>query len=174
MRIQVLLPLLAAAATAQDTCNWDNDDTCRSQINGVCDEGFDESCNGGDCYDCDLMQQFRYNCTGCVEAGGFWCPGDALCLSRPQPEDYFSSHFNHKGNSIINACPNEADWKQSCEPLSEENVFTDPLYDAMAWEFKLINVEEVWRLGFTGRGVHVRVTDDGKGIMICTVAVVSM
>jgi hypothetical protein len=112
------------------------------------------------------MQEYRYDCTACVENGGYWCPGDALCLSTPVTAEQFATHINFEGNPLINSCPTVSDWRQSCEPLSADNVFNDPMYDAMAWEFKLINVEEVWRQGFTGKGIHVRVTDDGESIFV--------
>ena len=156
-----LLSLLAAVATAQQNCRWDND-PCTWAMDGVCDQGISTQCRRADCYDCDPMQQYRYDCDGCVQAGGFWCPGDAVCLSHPQTADYFAAFENFEGVPFVNSCPSETDWKQTCGPLSTENVFTDPLYDAMAWEYKLINVEEVWRQGITGKGVHVRVTDDGR------------
>ena len=41
------------------------------------------------------------------------------------------------------------------------NVYSDPLYDSMTWQYQLINIEAVWRQNITGAGVHVRVNDDG-------------
>lgn len=45
--------------------------------------------------------------------------------------------------------------------VGTDNVYTDPLYDAMAWMYRLINVESVWRQGITGKDVLVRINDVG-------------
>jgi hypothetical protein len=47
----------------------------------------------------------------------------------------------------------ESDWVNVCD-TANENVFSDPLYDAMAWSYRSINVEPVWREGIVGNGVH--------------------
>jgi hypothetical protein len=58
----------------------------------------------------------------------------------------------HPGKTT--SCPTPADWMQTCD-RRPENVFEDPLYEAMLWSYEMINVEESWKLGATGYNVHV-------------------
>lgn len=59
------------------------------------------------------------------------------------------------------SCTATWDWVTTCNDPFSVNVFEDPLYDAMAWSYKMINIEAVWEGRFTGRGVHIRINDDG-------------
>lgn len=55
----------------------------------------------------------------------------------------------------------KCDWRTTCQPVHEDNKLTDPRYDEMKWAYQLIDVEPVWERGITGRGIHIRVNDDG-------------
>ncbi|CAB9501922.1 Furin-like protease 1, isoform 1 [Seminavis robusta] len=138
---------------------FQDSESCRYEFDGKCDAGLSCPWNS-DCFDCDTdpCREFDYDCTGCVgTAGCSWCPGDALCAGNGGWETGTFASVNK-----ILSCPLPDDWKQSCSPTNSENVFSDPLYDAMAWSYQLINVEPVWRnTGLTGKGVHVRINDDG-------------
>ncbi|CAB9503760.1 Furin-like protease 1, isoform 1 [Seminavis robusta] len=120
---------------------------------------FDGECQDcvGDCFDCDPCQQHSYDCNECVQSGCFWCPGDATCQSEPRDESFWLKYGGRKKST----CPLSFYWIQTCQDPLDSNAFSDPLYDSMAWIYDLINVEEVWAQGITGKGVHVRVNDDG-------------
>ena len=120
---------------------------------------FDHACSTDcvDCVDCDRCQAYSAtSCTNCIQNGCVWCPGDATCLSVALDAQYWATYEGRKTSS----CPATNDWTNTCETTAT-NVFDDPLYDSMAWSYKLINVEPAWREGVTGAGVHVRVNDDG-------------
>lgn len=135
------------------TCDY-GADSCHYQFDGECDAGVYCSANT-DCFDCDVCSGFNYDCGLCIQAGCYWCPGDALCASSPIGPSLWDNHPDRQP-----ACRLESDWTQQCTPKST-NVFSDPLYESMAWIYELIKVEEVWKDGFTGKGIHVRVNDDG-------------
>lgn len=48
-----------------------------------------------------------------------------------------------------------------CSLSPEANAFSDPLYDGQKWVYDMINIVPVWDKGYFGRGVRVRVNDDG-------------
>jgi hypothetical protein len=135
----------------QETCDYAND-YCQFEFDKVCDE---YDCPGGDCIDCDPCQRYTLDCEACVANGCFWCPGDAICMSFAVDESVWS-FYAHKRSS----CPTATDWKSTSEDSNPEgNFFSDPLYDAMVWQYDLMNVVDVWKLGLTGAGIHVRVID---------------
>jgi len=138
----------------EEFCDFLNDLTCNYKFDKECDVAFPQ-CANGDCFDCDPGQAFNFDCAGCVEAGYYWCPGDAVCQSESRGSQFWSF-----GPGLQPACPASSDWKTTCD-ADPDNVFTDPLYDAMKWQFEMINIEEVWQQGITGAGIHVRVNDDG-------------
>jgi Subtilase family len=148
--------------------NWQCDfyeDTCNLawQLDQQCDAPFSYgNCLNMDCWDCDPCRAFDFDCSGCMatvqedNSGCHWCPGDARCRSVPLGQDFWSLH-----PQWVTSCPDASDWKQSCDAIHDDNVYTDPLYDSMKWMYDMINVESVWRLGITGAGVHVRINDVG-------------
>lgn len=148
-----LLCNLPQISTAQETCDFVLD-TCPYKFDGECDDP--EYCPGGDCYDCDSCSVHVLDCGDCVAAGCFWCPFDGACQSDSRGGQFWS-----QAPDKYPGCPSTSDWQQTCEPASPDNVFTDPLYDSMKWVFDIIKVEEVWRQGITGAGIHVRVNDVG-------------
>lgn len=134
-------------------------DVCLSvAFDGACDVGT-AFCNDpdSDCFDCDLCHEHSYDCGACIGAGCTFCPGDALCRSDPWPQAAFDPFAFKRYTS----CPEVEDWKMTCDPVNDDNFFTDPLYDSMDWSYDMINVAEVWKMGYTGRGVIVRINDDG-------------
>jgi len=149
--------ILPAIVQAQNTCDHLADTTCDWKYDKECDALSLPQCATGDCFDCDACLTFSYNCNVCVAAGCFWCPGDAVCLTQALGPEVWDLNPEKSPS-----CRLEADWKTTCEAVNPaDNVFTDPLYDAMKWSYQLINVEQVWRDGITGAGIHVRVIDDG-------------
>eukprot|EP00536_Pseudo-nitzschia_multiseries_P016213 jgi/Psemu1/220597/e_gw1.1049.6.1 len=104
-------------------------------------------------------RQFDADCYGCLNAKGcYYCPGDATCensnlytsqnkvLSCTVPDDYLSSVLGHGPEACI---PPDA-------------VYKDPLWSASKWVYDAINVIDVWQTyGLTGRGIRIRVNDDG-------------
>ena len=102
----------------------------------------------------------------------FWCPGDGLCRSQALGSTFWDTLPTTDSNGItrsgttFTSCPNEADWKPStasCQAFAagQGDVYSDPLYGAMAWSYDLIDLPSVWRQNITGAGVHVRINDDG-------------
>jgi Subtilase family len=138
--------------------NWWNDTTCPWRLDGECDRWLSPLCETGDCWDCDPLQAHFYDCPTCIAAQGWWCPGDAACRGQPVDEAYMAQHGANE--TKLSSCPAASDWKQSCDAIHQDNVFTDPLYDAMKWMYDMIHVESVWRQGITGAGVHVRINDE--------------
>lgn len=132
-------------------------ETCPFPHDGECDAGSVFCPQSSDCFDCDPCQEHTYDCGACISAGCTWCPSDALCLSEPYPQEAFDPFLDSKKTS----CATVEDWKTTCDPVNDDNVYTDPLYDSMKWSYDIINVEAVWRMGYTGKGVHVRINDDG-------------
>ncbi|CAB9496302.1 Furin-like protease 1, isoform 1 [Seminavis robusta] len=153
-------------ADQSTSCEWWGD-PCPWPLDGECDQSFSTRCENGDCFDCDPLQEHHYDCQSCISAQGYWCPGDALCRGQPLNEAYYSFTLGlfagggELATSIKTSCPLAQDWQQTCGPAHHDNVFSDPLYDAMNWSYDMINVEAVWRQGITGAGVHVRINDDG-------------
>lgn len=146
--------VLSQFTTAQqESCDFIFDD-CPYKFDGECDDPL--YCPGSDCYDCDPCAVHFLDCGACVAAGCYWCPFEGLCQS-----DARGGQFWDQAPDKVPGCPSTSDWQQTCDPASADNVFSDPLYDAMKWAFDMINVEEVWRQGITGAGIHVRVNDDG-------------
>jgi len=151
-------------------CDW-GQDACPWPRDGQCDHEYAPSeCGQGDCLDCDPLQVHHFDCAGCFAASnegteGFWCPYDGTCQSAPVDQSYFNLYWPIP----LTKCVTQADWQmgaEMCQPTSDTNVYTDPLYDSMSWMYSLINIEDVWRQNITGKGVHVRINDDGVGTCI--------
>ncbi|CAB9505040.1 Furin-like protease 1, isoform 1 [Seminavis robusta] len=155
----MLLPVAAAASVlwtssvSAQSCDFNND-KCPYQFDGECDANVYCSANS-DCFDCDPCAGFNLDCGLCTAAGCMWCPYDASCLSAAVGESVWDLHPQRQPG-----CRSASDWQADCT-VNPDNVFTDPLYSSMQWIFSLIRVEEVWRQGITGAGIHVRVNDDG-------------
>jgi subtilisin family serine protease len=48
--------------------------------------------------------------------------------------------------------------------FSSSTVYSDPLYQANAWIWDMIDVLPVWQQGIRGKGIRVRINDDGVDI----------
>ena len=144
------------------SCDFNND-VCPFQFNRICqDDSIITQCSGGDCYDCDFRcHSFHYNCTACIQHGCIWCPGDGFCSSAPLEPPFWDRVEGFFRYRISSSCPTIENWKDTCDAVHRDNVFSDPLYDAMKWAYELINVEPVWRQNITGKGVRVRINDIG-------------
>lgn len=125
----------------QDDCLWSGDGVC-DRTDGFCTL---------DCQDCDECLQFNANCEQCSNHNCYWCPGDATCRNS----DQYS--FIGKASS----CTATTNYLQGLDNtcLVEQQLFNDPLYEAQSWVYRSINVEDVWRMGYTGQGVRVRIHD---------------
>eukprot|EP00539_Tryblionella_compressa_P008268 CAMPEP_0178775504 /NCGR_PEP_ID=MMETSP0744-20121128/24230_1 /TAXON_ID=913974 /ORGANISM="Nitzschia punctata, Strain CCMP561" /LENGTH=842 /DNA_ID=CAMNT_0020432491 /DNA_START=72 /DNA_END=2600 /DNA_ORIENTATION=+ len=140
-------------------CNVSADE-CNSQMDGVCDSSLGTNplagCETGDCMDCNLCQQFNYDCQGCLNATGcFWCPGDATCNNSP---DY------DFGPSVQQSCTDPQSYLSGgdvCSLSPDDNFFSDPLFDGQKWVYDMIRVEPVWQRGYFGKGVRIRINDYG-------------
>ena len=73
-----------------------------------------------------------------------------------------------EGNEFQPSCLTEEDWRTSCSNdvastsnSGTKNIFSDPLFDSMAWLYDMIHVTSVWESGITGAGVRIRVNDVG-------------
>lgn len=58
-------------------------------------------------------------------------------------------------------CTVPADFVSTCGDMNNEYVFSDPLYGPQSWVYDLMRVPDVWRMGYTGQGVHLRINDGG-------------
>lgn len=138
---------------------------CPFPMDGTCDVEAGNCPPNSDCVDCDPSVTnctvFNLDCEGCNSQPGcaYCAKGGGLCYPEEIVADVFE--LNHKET----LCEAE-DWaRTTCEPVYDDNIFTDPLYDGMKWAYNLVNVEPVWEMGLTGAGVHVRVNDDGVDSM---------
>ncbi|CAJ1967232.1 unnamed protein product [Cylindrotheca closterium] len=166
----------ALTAKAQDySCDLQQDN-CPTKEDEVCDQN--SSCGAfSDCYDCNIetCHQLSFDCEGCLNAEGcYWCPGDAQCYNSDSygtyPPDYISlagKQHRMKKMDRVTECPLPEDFfsgQTSEVSMCQKSVneqFRDPLYDSGHWAYKMINVLPVWEQGYTGKGVRVRVNDDG-------------
>lgn len=130
-------------------CDIENDQ-CLLRYNGVCNVG-EMLCPAGDCFDCDPCQAHRFDgCDACTSSGCLWCGSDAVCVSPGNlPVD----------GSILNTLScKAADFSDTCPSNPAK---TDPLYEANLWRVDLINLQEAWDAGYTGKGVGIRINDNG-------------
>lgn len=151
------------------TCDPNKDyvssNECQTIGDGVCDDpnhggNGGEACRNQDCLDCNFhCGAFDADCYGCVNAKGcYYCPGDGTCENSADWEpinkiavckervDYLSSALGHTADACI-----------------ADDAFTkDPSYAGSQWMFEMINLIEVWEdYGLTGKGITVRINDDG-------------
>ena len=106
-----------------------------------------------------LGRQFDDDCTGCLGAKGcFYCPTDGTC----------ENSSGYRSLNKVQTCTEESDYlstllghtPDSC--IAEDAFSMDPLYAGSEWAFDMINVREVWETyGLTGKGVTIRINDDG-------------
>ena len=150
-------------------CDFNND-ACPSQFNGICEASTKSRCYQGDCYDCDPCHALHYTgCETCAQYGCRWCPGDAFCSSQPLEAPVWQRIQFLFDAEISSSCAAVEDWVTTCgvptntttTDHANKRVFSDPLYDAMAWAYDLINVAPVWNRGILGQGVRIRVNDNG-------------
>jgi subtilisin family serine protease len=83
-----------------------------------------------------------------------YCPKDGLCASGSILQAFSS-------NVKVPACSSQDYQSLSCAAGGDANVFNDPMYTEQSWVYDLIDVQPVWRRGFTGKGVHIRINDQG-------------
>jgi hypothetical protein len=100
-------------------------------------------------------ESHNFDCFSCIENDCYWCPGDALCSNMTDFQDEYVNVFDRQSS-----CPTPEDYTtDTCtEP---ENFFSDPAYSAQKWIFDMIRVQVVWEKGYRGKGVNVRVNDEG-------------
>lgn len=149
-------------------CDWTTDACAlRRQFNSKCQAGqLDENnekelCpSDSDCFDCSTDPCRTQDFTSCDECtskqGCLWCRSDSVCSAIA----FSRSMFAIAGTT---AQCSEANYVSTCDARTN-NVFDDPLYDAQSWIYNLINVEPVWRQNITGKGVRVRVNDNGVDV----------
>ena len=94
-------------------------DFCFSQNNGFCDSeiGYNvPGCERGDCVDCQIYcGQYDYDCTGCINSGCYWCPGDAKCYNT---DLYIFTNENST------SCSNQLDYVHR-DSLPTNNIFNN-------------------------------------------------
>ena len=149
-----LIRLLLLHQINSQTCDYQNDD-CPYKDNSECDVDLDYCFAGTDCFDCDKCRQYDLDCGACLDDGCVYCPKDGICTSESILQDYFAP-FNVK----VLACSSQDYQSVSCV-AGADNVFNDPLYTEQSWVYDLIEIQPVWKRGITGKGVHIRINDDG-------------
>jgi len=162
----ILLASIISAQGIDYTCNlqFDSSSGCQMLQDGVCDDpnhggSGGESCRNQDCIDCNRQcKQFDNDCYGCLNAQGcYYCPGDGTCFN--------SNLYSIPGR--ISACEDSFDYLGSELGHSPDeciaNAYTkDPLFEGNNWMYEMVNVVEAWKnYGYTGKGVTIRVNDDG-------------
>lgn len=93
-----------------------------------------------------------YDCATCIDSGCYWCPGDGSCVGSP----LYPQLFDLTDSPCFDP---DLYMTDTCSPPTA--FFNDPLYTAQEWVYDLIRVRPVWEAGFFGRGVHVRINDNG-------------
>ena len=90
--------------------------------------------------------------------GCYYCAGDGTCQNS---NEYSSSNkdpactkpLEYFGSVI-------GDTTDACIP--DDAYYKDPLWAGSAWMYDAINVVDVWETyGFTGKGIVIRINDDG-------------
>jgi subtilisin family serine protease len=112
-----------------------------------------------DCVDCDPYRGAFRTCAACAAAGGAWCPQDALCAYAPLP-NWLPGFVKHGSCDELSwlTSPDQCDNNHT---RTQDWVYHDPLAAANHWAYEMIRISSVWEQGITGRGVRIRVNDDG-------------
>jgi Subtilase family len=158
------------AVLAQDTstssCDVISDvlsSNCPYLFDGVCDVEAGFCLEGTDCADCEPCNSYKLDCASCVANGCFYCPADGSCKLGSLGADVLAI-IQSLVTAKVPPCTDQDDWVQTCA-TNPANVFTDPLYSAQQWAYQMMRVESVWREGYTGKGVIIRVNDpDGVDV----------
>jgi subtilisin family serine protease len=106
--------------------------------------------------DCTTL---HYDCFGCIQNGCYWCPTDGLCFNTPEFVDPSPNKALLFPTRLHNCQTRESFTQTNCTRI--ENFFNDPVYSATNWIFSFVKVEPVWERGYFGKGVRVRVNDEG-------------
>jgi subtilisin family serine protease len=155
-RAQVwLCRLLFLHLSMSQTCDYQND-YCPYKSDSVCDVDGNLCVAGTDCLDCDKCRQYDFDCGACLGDGCVYCPKDGLCASASMQAHLFDSFDVMQ----VPACSSQDYQSVSCD-VGSANVFNDLLYTEQSWVYDLIDVQPVWKRGITGKGVHIRINDDG-------------
>lgn len=86
--------------------------------------------------------------------GCYYCPSEGTCDNSPY----------YVYENVINSCNDPSKFLQGGTGLQcgrHDNFFSDPLYEANSWVYKMIKVEPVWKKKNFGENIRVRVNDDG-------------
>ena len=73
----------------------------------------------------------------------------------------------YNASNKISACQSQFDYMSSllghtADACIDDTFTQDPLYDGSNWMYEMINVVDVWKeYGLTGKGVTIRINDDG-------------
>jgi subtilisin family serine protease len=106
--------------------------------------------------DCESL---HFDCYSCIQNGCFWCPTDGLCF---ETAEYVSREPNKDliwPERFHNCKIPESFTQTTC--TAPGNHFSDPLYSAQNWIFANVKVVPVWEKGYYGKGIRVRINDQG-------------
>lgn len=85
--------------------------------------------------DCDSLR-FE-GCEPCAAAGCAWCTASAQCIARDDTGFFADCAFS-----------------TTCDSIPDDVIYTDPLVASQQWVYEMINVEPVWRAGFSKSYEH--------------------
>jgi subtilisin family serine protease len=90
--------------------------------------------------------------------GCYYCPGDGTCENSPEYSSTNKIAVCQNLNDYISL--NTADTLDAC--IADDAFTKDPTYGGSQWVFEMTNVIDVWETyGLTGKGVTIRINDDG-------------
>lgn len=151
--------------TCDPGLDYSPDNQCQTIQDGICDDprhggSGGDACIGQDCIDCNVhCKQFQADCYGCLNAKGcYYCPEDGTCENSnfytstnkvpacSEPDVYLSNVLGDTPDACIDA----------------DSYTQDPLWSGSEWMYDEINLVEVWEeYGLSGKGVSIRINDDG-------------
>ena len=107
-------------------------------------------------FDCEAS---HYDCYGCLRKGCYWCPTDGLCFEKPEYVERDENKQKLWPDRFHNCKTPESFTQTTC--TTPYNFFEDPLYSAQNWIFQAVKIVPVWERGYFGKGIRVRINDDG-------------
>mmetsp|Transcript_29477 Transcript_29477/g.33081 ORF Transcript_29477/g.33081 Transcript_29477/m.33081 type:complete len:892 (-) Transcript_29477:118-2793(-) len=109
-------------------------------------------------------ESLHYDCESCLAKGCYWCTYDSLCFTTPELNPKLTTNYIKNYEILfpnkLTSCNKETDFT-STTCTAPDNFFSDPMYGGQNWIFDAINVVPVWERGYFGKGVRVRINDEG-------------
>jgi len=150
----LLLGSLGGGIEAQQSNNYTCDVSADTCLNGKCEPSL--FCDS-ECFDCDPCAEFsNVGCGNCTAVPGcLWCDLSAICVSASIVDTLPLPTF-------LGCTTDDNNLVDRCENIRDDYLWPDPFYGSQKWVYDLMSVKQVWEeLGYTGKGIHVRINDGG-------------